>query len=166
MKAVLRFLGLALAVFAIPPQLSAQNPLIRPNDAPVVVLISEQEAALPSPKKGSIALAVNLADDRAITRNPKVYLVSPTGEATASPIHFAVKFLAFNGARVDPKLVKVTYIKQSPIDLTARISRFILSDGIEVPRALVAPGKHLIQVDVEDTEGREASKLLTLEVAR
>ena len=167
MKAVLQFLGLTLAVCAIPLQLSAQSPLTRPSDAPVVVLISEQEAALPAAKKGPVALAANSApEDRAITRNPKIFSVSPTEEATASPIHFAIKFLAFNGARVDPKLVKVTYLKQSPIDLTARISAFILSDGIDVPRALVAPGKHPIQIDVADTEGREASKLFILEVTR
>jgi hypothetical protein len=167
MKAVLPFLCLALAFLAVPPQLSAQNSLIRPHDDAVVVLISEQEAALPSGKKSPVALAGNIAlDDRAITRNPKIFAVSPTEAATNSPIHFAIKFLAFNGAQIDPKLVRLTYLKQSPIDLTGRIAAFILGDGIDVPRALVAPGKHLIQIDVVDTEGRETSKILALDVTR
>ncbi|SRR5579872_1263198 len=167
MKGVLRFVALALGVLAIPPQVSAQNSLIRPNDVPAVVLISEREAALPAAKRGSVALAANITpDDRAITRSPKIYPLSPAEEAATSPIHFAIKFLAFNGARVDPKRVKLTYLKQSPIDLTARVSAFIQSDGIDIPQALVAPGKHPIQIDVTDTEGREASKLLIVEVSR
>jgi hypothetical protein len=154
MRAVLSTLCLALAVFTA-PALSAQNSLIRAHDDSVVVLISEQEAALPSEKKNAVALAGDVAlDDRAITRSPKIIPVSPTEEATASPIHLEIKFLAFNGARIDPKLLKVTYLKQSPIDLTSRITPFIVSDGINIPRAVVARGKHLIQIDVVDTEGR------------
>ena len=73
MKAVLQFLGLTLAVCAIPLQLSAQSPLTRPSDAPVVVLISEQEAALPAAKKGPVALAANSApEDRAINSAARV----------------------------------------------------------------------------------------------
>jgi len=165
MRKVLPSLCLVLAAFAVPP-LSAQNSLTRPHDDAAVVLISEQEAALPFART-AVALAGNLAlDDRAITRSPKIIPVSPTEEATASPIHFQIKFLTFNGARIDPKLLKVTYLRQSPIDLTSRIAPFLVSDGIDIPRALVARGKHLIQVDVADTEGRESSKLINLEIAR
>ena len=166
MKRLLPTLWLALAALVMPAQLSAQNVLTRPENDAVVVLITEQEAALASGKKSPVALASNgAADDRAITRNPKIFLVSPGAAVTASLIHFEIRFLAFNGAQIDPKLVKITYLKQSPIDLTPRVAAFIRSDGIDVRRAQVAPGKHLIQIDVVDTEGREASKLLTLDVA-
>jgi hypothetical protein len=148
--------------------LSAQNASIGPRDEAVVVLITEQEAALASDKKGQVALASSDApDNRAITRSPKIFPVSPGAAApAASLLHFEIKFMAFNGAQIDPKSVKVTYLKQSPIDLTSRIAAFIRSDGIDVPRAQVARGKHLIQIDVADTDGREASKLLTLDVGQ
>jgi hypothetical protein len=78
-----------------------------------------------------VALASNgAADDRAITRNPKIFLVSPSAAVTGSLIHFEIKFLAFNGAQIDPKLVKITYLKQSQIDLTPRVATFILTAAI------------------------------------
>jgi hypothetical protein len=163
---LLALVTLALQALAMPAQLSAQNASPRRDDA-VVVLISEKEAALSTGKASAFALASNEADNRAITRNPKIFLVSPgTAAATGSLIHFEIKFVAFNGAQVDPKQVKVTYLKDSPIDLTPRVAAFIRGDGIDIPRAQVAPGKHQIEVDVVDTEGREASKQLTLDVGR
>jgi hypothetical protein len=156
---------LALAIVATPAQLSAQNPSTRPRDEGVVVLITEKEAALGSKEKSPIALANADTEERAITRNPKIFLASPNGAATSgSPIHFEIRFLAFNGAQVDPKRVKITYLKAAPIDLTARVAAFIRGDGIDIPRARVAAGKHVIKVDVTDTEGREASTLLTMDV--
>lgn len=162
---------LALAIVASPFHGAAQNAPNRPQqaavqEAAVVVLITEQEAALAPPNKGSVAVAnVDDLDNRAITRIPKIILASPDVPATASPIHFEIRFLAFNGARIEPKRVRITYLKQSPVDLTPRVTAFIRSDGIDVPRARVAPGRHQIQIDVVDTEGRQGSKILELDIA-
>jgi len=160
-------LWLALAILAIPRQLLAQNALIQSRDDVIVVLITEQEAALTSRKKSAVSLASNSAEDnRGITRNPQIFLVSPSAAVTSPLLHFEIKFLTFNGAQIDPARVKITYLKQSPIDLTPRVTAFIRSDGIDIPRAQVAPGKHQIQVDVVDTEDREASKILNLDISR
>jgi hypothetical protein len=51
MKILLPTLRLALAILAMPLQPLAQNALTRPDDDAVVVLITEQEAALASQKK-------------------------------------------------------------------------------------------------------------------
>jgi hypothetical protein len=167
MKRLVSITWLALFILAMPSKLSAENGSSQPRNDGVVVLITEEEAALTPGKAGSVALASNSApDDRAVTRNPKIFLVSPVGAATDQVIHFEVKFVTFNGAQIDPRQVRLTYLKQSPIDLTARVAAFVRSDGIDIPRALVAPGKHLIKIDVVDTEDREASKLLTLDVGR
>ena len=73
----------------------------------------------------------------------------------------------FNAAaQIEPKRVKLTYLRESPVDLTSRVAAFIRSDGIDVPRAQVAAGKHEIQIEVVDTEGRQATQQLTLEVGR
>jgi hypothetical protein len=166
MKRLLPAFLFALAILAQPVQLSAQNASVRPRDDTVVVLISEKEAAQGSKAKSAVALASDAdTEERAITRNPKIFLVSPTGATTSNaPVHFEIKFLAFNGAQIDPKRVKITYLKDSPLDLTARVAAFIRGDGIDIPRARVAVGKHVIKVDVTDTEGREASTLLTMDV--
>jgi hypothetical protein len=169
MKRLVPFLLLSLTmqVAAMPAQVSAQGAQARRDDG-VVVLITAKEAALGSGKPGAFALASNAeTDNRAITRNPKIFLVSPgTAAASSSLIHFQIKFVAFNGAQVDPKQVKITYLKETPVDLTPRVAAFIRGDGIDIPRAEVAAGKHEILVDVVDTEGREASKQLTLDVGR
>jgi hypothetical protein len=160
-------LWLALAIAAGASQLSAQNAVTRPGNETVVVLITEQEAALSPGKKRPVAMAANsTVEDRAITRGPKIFFVSPSDAVTVPLIHFELKFLAFNGAQIDPKMVKLTYLKQSPVDLTPRVAAFIRSEGIDVPHARVAPGRHQIQIDVVDTEGRQASKLVTLDVAQ
>jgi hypothetical protein len=166
MKNLVRCLWFSFAVLATP--LSAQNASIRPRDEAIVILITDKEAALASGKKAAIALASSDgADNRAITRNPKIFLVSPAAAvASESLIHFEVEFQAFNGAQIEPRLVKVTYLTQSRIDLTPRVAAFIRSDGIDIPRAQAARGKHLIRIDVADTEGREASTQLVLDVTQ
>ena len=158
-------LALAMQALPIPAQVSAQTASPRRED--IVVLISEKEAALGAGKASAFALANAETDNRAITRNPKIFLVSPgTSGASSSLIHFQLRFVAFNGAQIDPKQVKVTYLRETPVDLTPRVAAFIRGDGIDIPRAEVAAGKHEILVDVVDTEGREASKQLTLDVGR
>jgi hypothetical protein len=167
MKRLLSKIWLALAIVASPSLILAQNAPNRLADAAIVVLITEQEAAMAPRKTNPVALASgNDADNRAITRNPKIILASPDATATTSPIHFEIKFVAYNAAQIEPKRVKLTYLKDSPVDLTSRVAAFIRSDGIDVPRAQVAAGKHQIQIEVVDTEGRQATQQLTLEVGQ
>jgi len=168
MKRLLSKIWLALAIAASPSLILAQTAPNRLPDDTVVVLITEQEAAMAPRKTNPIALASgNDLDNRAITRNPKIILASPNAAVTAQPIHFEIKFVTFNAAaQIEPKRVKLTYLRESPVDLTSRVAAFIRSDGIDVPRAHVAAGKHEIQIEVVDTEGRQATQQLTLEVGQ
>jgi hypothetical protein len=164
MNSLMSSLLLASALMASATQLPAQTSPAA--DGAVVVLITAKEAALGS---ATSAIALASADDtgnRAITRNPKIILMSPSGAASAPLIHFEIKFQAFNNARIDPARVKLTYLRPQPLDLTPRVKAFIRPDGIDIPRAQVAAGKHLIQIDAVDTEGREVSRQLTLDVTQ
>src|SRR4051812_23158047 len=88
----LALLGAALVILAMPEQLSAQNLLPRPGEPAVVVLITDQEAALPAEGSAPLMLAGNnVTDRRGITRNPKIELVSPTAASNSPLIRFEIR---------------------------------------------------------------------------
>jgi hypothetical protein len=128
------------------------------GDSQVVVLITEQEAALPP-------AAIAVGATRAITRAPQIMLASPTSpNVVPSPTHFRLEFRAHGGAQVDFNSLKVSYMKSPLVDLTERVKPFRQNNIIDIPKAFMPPGEHLIRVSVLDNGGRQASELLTLHV--
>ena len=149
------------AVFAALVGVMAFGASVSPSAAAGPVLISAQEAQLPTPP-GTSAVGT-----RGITRGPKVTLVSPApGSAVKSPVNLSLKFESFNGAQVDPGTLKMTYVKTPVVDLTPRVKPYVQSSGIEVPQAELAAGDHVIKVDVTDSEGRTASTSFLLKVTQ
>ena len=132
-----------------------------PAAAEEVVLISAQEAQLPTPP------GANPVSSRGITRGPKVTLVSPAaGAMVKSPVDFKLKFESFNGAQVDASTFRMTYVKSPAVDLTPRVKPYVQASGIDVPQAALAAGDHVIKVDVTDTEGRTATTSFVLKVTQ
>ena len=127
-----------------------------------IVLISEKEAALP------VASAADMTFRAGITRGPKVVLVLPTAndDSAHSPVHVEFRFEAHGGAKINPGSVKVTYLKNPPVDLTERVKPFMGAGGIDIPAAEVPPGHHPIRVEVKDSEGRSGSANFTLRVSQ
>ena len=124
------------------------------------MLISEQEAALPAAADTSLTL-------RGVTRGPKVQIISPAQEvAVKSPFNLKLKFESFGGAKIDPASVKATYLKSPSVDLTQRMQKFIKDNGIEMDKAEVPPGEHVIALQIKDTEGRAASVNFKINVAK
>lgn len=66
---------------------------------------------------------------------------------------------------VDPEKVQVIYRRQPALDVTARVKAFITPQGIEAPAVLVPPGKHIIEIQAVDKEGRIGRAQMTLTVA-
>jgi hypothetical protein len=129
------------------------------TSADKVVLITADEAAQPAQPAGEL-------NRRGVTRGPKIVLVSPASAAATSPLHVQFKFETFGGARIDSKDVKVVYLKKPAIDLTDRVKPFVQGSGIDIDQAEVPPGQHVLRVDVTDSDGRAATGLFTLNVAR
>src|SRR5437764_12475690 len=76
-------------------------------------LITATEAALPN--------GANLElNRRAITRGPKVIVISPAPDAgtVRSPLNLLLKFEAYGGATIDPQFVTIVYLKRPNINLT------------------------------------------------
>jgi hypothetical protein len=121
-----------------------------------VQLITVEEAQLPPSKLEGI--------DRNITRGPGIDAVAPSAVGVAGNFRFAVKFKPRNGVKIDPKDVRVTYLREPHIDLTARLKPFITADGIDAPAVVAPSGEHVIKIEAVDKEGRTGRGQVTLTV--
>jgi hypothetical protein len=122
-----------------------------------VVLITSEEAQLPN-LKGVYA-------SRAVTRGPRVDLAGPDTNDVRSPLRLQLKFRGFGGATINLDSLRVTYLKQPNVDLTARVRPFAQPTGIEIPDAEAPPGEHLVRVEVHDSEGRRTTTTFLLSIA-
>jgi hypothetical protein len=55
-------------------------------------------------------------------------------------------------------------LKAPLVDLTDRIKPYVKPDGIEMNRAEVPKGVHLLRLDLKDQQGRVATSMLKLTV--
>jgi hypothetical protein len=126
-----------------------------------LVLITAREASLPTSRDADISM-------RGITRGPKVSLVSPPSEdvAVSSPLHLRVRFETYGGARIDTDSVRVLYLKTPVVDLTPRIKPYWKDSEIDVEEAEVPAGRHVLRIDVKDTDGRASSAQFTLNISK
>lgn len=141
---------LACALLPAPSPAGAAEP---------VQLITREEAGPPAPDAAGVPT-------RNLTRGPGVDTQGTHGSGVAGkPLRLAVKFLPSNGVPVDPEKVQVIYRRQPALDVTARVKAFITPQGIEAPAVLVPPGKHVIEIQAVDKEGRIGRAQMTLTVA-
>ena len=132
--------------------------MLPPPDARAgVVLITPEEAQLPTPK-GVFAA-------RAVTRGPRIDLSSADTGELHSPLRLQLKFRGFGGATIDLNSLRVTYLKMPNVDLTSRVKPYAQPTGIEIPDAEAPPGEHLVRVEVQDSEGRRTTTTFLLSVA-
>ena len=125
------------------------------------VLIKSEEAALPS---ASTAAKIPLVT-RAITRRPDVALILPEKSAT-SPFALRFKFQAHGGSTIKPDTFHLIYLKNPVVDLTARVRPFVTANGVEMAEAEAPPGRHMIEVKISDSDGRETSDAFVLDVTK
>jgi hypothetical protein len=131
----------ALGLATLSMQVSAQ-----------VILITEEESKFPNAQTLST---------RAITRGPAIKLLSPT-EVSAKQFAIKLNMEARGGAKIDATSLKVEYLKQPLVDLTARFKAGLQGAHIELPQVKVPEGQHDIRVSIKDSEGREGSHTFQL----
>jgi hypothetical protein len=122
-----------------------------------VVLITPEEAQLPTPKGVYAA--------RAVTRGPRIDLAGPDANEVRSPLRLQLKFRGFGGATINLDSLRVTYMKLPNVDLTSRVRPYAQPTGIEIPDAEAPPGEHLVSVEIHDSEGRRTTTTFLLSVA-
>jgi hypothetical protein len=123
------------------------------------ILIKPEEAALPP---STNATKVPLTT-RAITRRPDLTLLSPE-KAVTSPFNLQFKFQAHGGSNIKPDSFHLIYLKNPPVDLTARVRPYVTASGVEMTGAQAPPGRHMIEAKISDSDGRESSGVFVLDV--
>jgi hypothetical protein len=149
---LLKFVKIACAGILTAFLLTAQPP----DASAGVVLITPDEAQLPTPK-GVFA-------PRAITRGPRIELSDSDNGELRSPLRLQLKFRGFGGASINPESLHATYLKQPNVDLTSRVKPFVQPTGIEIPDAETPPGQHFVRVEIQDSEGRRTTTTFLLNV--
>lgn len=119
-----------------------------------VVLVTSEEAALPPlPETGE--------QGKGITRGPGVEPLAPGNDATISaPTPFRIRFSPRNDVPINPDKVRVTYLRNQPIDITLRLRGYVTANGIDIPLATVPPGHHVFRIEVMDGMGRQTAAVL------
>lgn len=120
------------------------------------VLITTREASLPG-------------DDtitRGVFAGPKVVVVSPSKGAgvVKSPVDLVIEFQPRGGVSIDLNSLSVIYKKTPPVDLTERVREFMTPTGIAMPSAEMPVGRHTIQIEIKDADGRVGAREFTLDV--
>ncbi len=120
-------------------------------------LITPDEAKLPNAAQ---------VTTRGVTRGPGVKQVSPDPAAKGlkGPVDLKIAFEPRGGAKIDADSVTLTYMKTPAVDLTSRVKGGIKADGIDVSKASLPPGDHQIRVTVKDSEGRQTSQTVSINV--
>ncbi len=116
-------------------------------------LITDAEARLPS------AYAENKR--AGLTRGPGIEIESPARAVDKAAMALKVGFKPRGGVAIDPKSVRVTYMKSPAVDLTERVRSHVSESGIAIDAARVPAGEHQLKVDVADTEGRVSTRLIS-----
>ena len=126
------------------------------SDARAEVLITPDEARLPASANTSPL-------KRWITRGPGIDQELPAADKSVqSPLPFRVRFETRNGVPIDVSSVRLTYLKATPVDLTACIRKYITR---EIGQAIAPAGIHFVQVDLKDMQGRAGTTIVKITVA-
>ena len=135
--------------------------------APFSTATLAQGIQLVTPDEATLPNATGQITSRGVTRGPGIKQVSPDPAAKGikAPVDLKITFEPRGGSKIDPASVKLTYLKNPPVDLTDRAMNGIKADGIELSRANVPAGDHQIRVSVKDDEGRQTSSVVSINVA-
>lgn len=112
-----------------------------------VQLITREEAGLPF-------VGIASGQVRNLTRGPGIDPLATPTTVNGGPFRLVVKFKPSNGVPIDPATVRLTYRRQPAVDLTQRVKAFVTPEGIEAPAVVVPPGRHIIDIEATDKEGR------------
>lgn len=123
------------------------------------VLITESEARLP-------AAPASAPPTRAISRGPGIRILAPDAGSPGvnSPFPLRIAFEPRGGAKIDPATVRLTYLRGNGVELTDRVKSGLTEKGIDLKSAEAPPGEHQIRIAIQDSEGRQTSAVLTVNV--
>jgi hypothetical protein len=105
---------------------------------------------------------------RGIPSGPRIVVLAPpaSGGAFVSsrPVKLHVRFEAVEGAAVDVRSLKVTYLRLFGIDITDRVKPYVTARGIDIDDVDIPPGEHSIELEIRDIRGNLSDQVLKLVV--
>lgn len=123
-------------------------------------LIKPEEAALPPAvfeRGGLTDLSTPLPD-----AGPEIQILSPPIDTpNPSPLKITIRFNP-RKAPIDLSSFKVTLVKWINIDLTDRLREYVTPDGIDVEKAELPAGEHLVRLTLADQNGALTVKQVKL----
>lgn len=149
--------------------MNLKNKIVRPL-ALTLALSSGVLAAAPliTVKEAQMPAASGELKTRGIARGPGIKVISPdvTAPEIKGPFDLKVVFESRGGNKIDASAVKVTYLKETAVDLTPRLKSAITESGIDFAKAEVPPGEHAVKITVKDVDGRESSAVVNLVIGK
>jgi hypothetical protein len=93
-------------------------------------------------------------------------MVSPIANfPNRSPFRFTLRFKSSNGVPIDPKSLRIDYVRAQTIEITPRIAPFVNASGVDIPEATAPPGTHYLSISVMDQAGRRGETSVALKVS-
>ena len=121
----------------------------------------------PAEMKASMDAPPRLAAKAAPVKDaPAIQVTAPTLTGPVkSPTPISVKFQPTAPSAIKPESFRVLY-GSFEIDITKRLLNVakVTEQGVQVSEASLPNGKHKLLLEIEDTAGRKASKLVEFEV--
>lgn len=148
-----RLFGLAIAL-----AIGAQS-------AYAAMLISPEEVDLPAYQGGE---GIRL---RSAPGGPSIEVVAPNIAASTKPtvrrpVAINVRFGSQDGASVDMRSLKVTYLRLFGIDITDRLRPYVQGSEIKVDEADIPEGDHSIRVEIRDNQGRASTQTFSFVITK
>lgn len=121
-------------------------------------LVTQAEASLPA-QPGASAI-------RAITRGPAIRYLAPQDAPVRAqePFRLHLEFAGRGGARIEGRATRVTLLRGSGLDITARLLPFLGTSGLDVPQALTPAGLFALRVEASDDQGRQSMAVIQIDV--
>ena len=132
----------------------------RPAGAPLVLVSAAEIAAMPS----DVPVAWGRKEED--PNGPVIQIDSPSNDGVyEGPFPIKVAFQAGPlGHPVDMETLKLEYKMAWGIDITDRVREYIDGTQIDVQESELPEGKHTVEIQIEDIEGHQSSRLFTVTV--
>lgn len=150
---MIRILGLTLALVIVTATANA------------AMLISPEEVNLPAYQGGE---GIRL---RSAPGGPSIEVIAPNIGASAKPtvrrpVAINVRFASQEGATIDMRTLKVTYLRLFGIDITDRLRPYVQGSEIKVDEADIPEGDHSIRVEIRDNQGRANTQTFSFIISK
>jgi len=141
--------------------------MIRLQHASATTADADTRGWIVTPDEASQPATRQLVPSASDPEGPKIEVRVP-GEVkeVTMPVKIDVAFEPRDGAKIDFKTLKITYLKMFNIDITDRMKPYLTPTGIFSDNAKLPPGDHSIEISLQDDSGRRTVERFNFKVLK